>query len=148
MENLRVKHDGVTQSSYHINVNRGKRSSGVDIKHPGRFEIILELIKKCDINIRKLAPGVMERLKLDYDSVKKIKTGHHFIVHSCFGHWGRSATSRVTDVIAQAASGWTGGSNPPSWAGLHRRHNSSPCMPARHAPALHHKVVTARRSEY
>ncbi len=143
MQNLRVTHDGITQSSYHINVNRGKKSLCIDVKHPRGFEIICELIKKSDIIFENFAPGVMKRLKLDYDSVRKIKPDIIYCSISCFGHWGPFSTKPGYDIIAQAASGWVGRSNPPimapvsigdTTAGMH----ACTAMLA----ALHHKVVT------
>lgn len=142
-QNLRVAHDGVTQSSYHINVNRGKRSLCIDMKHPRGFEIIVEMIKKSDIIFENFAPGVMARLKLDYESVKKIKPDIIYCSISCFGHWGPFSHKPGYDVIAQAASGWVGRSNPPimapvsigdTTAGMH----ACTAMLA----ALHHKTVT------
>ena len=142
-QNLRVAHDGVTQSSYHINVNRGKRSLCIDMKHPRGFEIIVEMIKKSDIVFENFAPGVMKRLSLDYESVKKIKPDIIYCSISCFGHWGPFSHKPGYDVIAQAASGWVGRSNPPimapvsigdTTAGMH----ACTAMLA----ALHHKTVT------
>lgn len=142
-QNLRVAHDGVTQSSYHINVNRGKKSLCIDMKHPRGFEIIVELIKKSDIIFENFAPGVMNRLKLDYESVKKIKPDIIYCSISCFGHWGPFSHKPGYDVIAQAASGWVGRSNPPimapvsigdTTAGMH----ACTAMLA----ALHHKTMT------
>lgn len=142
-QNLRVAHDGVTQSSYHINVNRGKKSLCIDMKHPRGLEIIVELIKKSDIIFENFAPGVMNRLKLDYASVKKIKPDIIYCSISCFGHWGPFSHKPGYDVIAQAASGWVGRSNPPimapvsigdTTAGMH----ACTAMLA----ALHHKTMT------
>lgn len=112
-QNSRVEHDGVVQSSYHINVNRGKRSLCLDLKHPLGFEIVRELLKKSDILIENFAPGVMDRLKMDYESVKQIKPDIIYCSISCFGHWGPYSTKPGYDVIAQAASGWVGQSEPP-----------------------------------
>jgi len=111
-QNLRIEHDGVTQSSYHIHLNRGKRSVCVNLKHPRGIEIIHGLLKKSDIVIENFAPGVMDRLKLDYESVKKVKPDIIYCSISCFGHWGPDSHKPGYDVIAQAASGWTAQSDP------------------------------------
>ncbi len=143
LQNLRVAHDGVTQSSYHINVNRGKKSLCLDIKHPRGFEIIRDLIKKSDIIFENFAPGVMKRLKLDYDSVRQFKPDIIYCSISCFGHWGPFSHKPGYDVIAQAASGWVGRSRPPIMAPV----SIGDTTAAMHActamlAALHHKVVT------
>jgi crotonobetainyl-CoA:carnitine CoA-transferase CaiB-like acyl-CoA transferase len=104
---LIVEHQGVKQSSYNINCNRGKKSICVNLKDPKGREIIHELIKKCDVLMENFAPGVMDRLKLDYDSVKKINPKIIYCSVSCFGHWGPYSHKPGYDMIAQGASGWT-----------------------------------------
>lgn len=105
---LLVEHEGVKQSSYSLNVNRGKKSVCVDVKKQEGMKIIHELVKKSDMIVENFAPGVMERLNLDYESVRKIKEDIIYCSISCFGHWGPYSHKPGYDVIAQAASGWTG----------------------------------------
>lgn len=104
---LTVTHNGVAQSTYSLNVNRGKKSICVNIKNPKGMSVIHELIKKCDVIVENFAPGVMKRLKLDYESVKKIKEDIIYCSISCFGNWGPYCHRPGYDMIAQAASGWT-----------------------------------------
>ena len=110
---LRVTKDGVTQSSYTILVNRGKRSICVNLKNPKGMEIIHKLIKKSDILLENFAPDVMGKLKLDYDQVKKIKPDIIYCSISSFGHWGPYSHKPGYDMIAQGASGWSDQSTPP-----------------------------------
>lgn len=105
---LQVEKNGVTQSSYHIRLNRGKKSLCINLKDPKGKEVIHDLIKKTDILVENFAPGVMDRLKLDYESVKKIKNDIIYCSISAFGHWGPNCQKPGYDVIAQAASGWIG----------------------------------------
>jgi crotonobetainyl-CoA:carnitine CoA-transferase CaiB-like acyl-CoA transferase len=60
----RTTHNGVTQSSYSINVNRGKRSICINFKKPEGMQILSDLIRKSDVLIENFAPDVMERMKL------------------------------------------------------------------------------------
>ncbi len=117
-QSLRVEKNGVMQSSYHIHVNRGKKSICVDLKHPKGLEIIWELIRKSDVLVENFATGVMERLGLDYEAARKIKPDIIYCSISAFGHWGPCSQKPGYDVIAQAASGWTGQSDPPIMAPL------------------------------
>jgi len=110
---LRIEHDGVTQSSYSINVNRGKKSICVNFKKEEGMDLINELIKKSDVVVENFAPGVMDRMCLDYDSVKKIKEDIIYCSISCFGHWGPYSHKPGYDMIAQGASGWSDQSTPP-----------------------------------
>ena len=102
-----TNHNGVNQSSYSINVNRGKKSVCINLKTTQGMELICELIKKADILVENYAPGVMDRLGLDYDSVKQIKEDIIYCSISCFGHWGPYSHKPGYDLIAQVASGWT-----------------------------------------
>jgi len=110
---LRITKNDVTQSSYTITVNRGKRSVCINMKTPKGMKLIQDLIKKSDVVLENFAPGVMDRLKLDYDSVKKIKKDIIYCSISCFGHYGPYSHKPGYDMIAQGASGWTGQSDPP-----------------------------------
>lgn len=98
---------GVEQSSYNINCNRGKKSVCINLKDPQGMGLVRELIQKSDVVMENFAPGVMERLGLDYESVKKIKPDIIYCSVSCFGHWGPYAHKPGYDLIAQGASGWT-----------------------------------------
>ncbi len=110
---LRVTKNGVTQSSYTINVNRGKRSICVNLKSSKGMEIIHKLIKKSDILLENFAPDVMGKLKLDYEQVRKIKPDIIYCSISSFGHWGPYSHKPGYDMIAQGASGWSDQSTPP-----------------------------------
>ncbi|HMK65491.1 MAG TPA: CoA transferase [Thermodesulfobacteriota bacterium] len=144
-QSLRIEKNGVTQSSYHIHVNRGKKSLCLDLKNPKGIRIIRELVKKSDLLVENFAPGVMERLELDYPSVKKLKDDIIYCSISAFGHWGPSSQKPGYDVIAQAASGWTGQSDPPIMAPL----SIGDTTASMHActamlAALHHRIRTGQ----
>jgi len=108
--------EGVVQSSYNINCNRGKKSICINLKEKRGKELIHELIKKSDVLIENFAPGVMDRLQLDYESVKKINPRIIYCSVSCFGHWGPYSHKPGYDMIAQGASGWTDQSEIPQIA--------------------------------
>ncbi|HWQ76197.1 MAG TPA: CoA transferase [Syntrophomonas sp.] len=99
--------NGVTQSSYSINVNRGKKSLCLNLKKNTGKKIAAELIRHADVVVENYAPGVMERLGLDYEAVKAIKEDIIYCSISCFGHWGPYSQKPGYDMIAQVASGWT-----------------------------------------
>jgi alpha-methylacyl-CoA racemase len=48
--------------------NRGRRSIGVDLKHPDGVETVLSLIESADALLEGFRPGVMERLGLGPDA--------------------------------------------------------------------------------
>jgi len=140
-----VEKDGITQCSYHINLNRGKKSLCINLKHPKGIELVHALIKESDIIVENFAPGVMERLGLDYESAKKIKPDIIYCSISAWGHWGPNCHKPGYDAIAQAASGWVG---------LTAKHVGAPVAigdttAAMHActamlAALHHRTRTGK----
>jgi crotonobetainyl-CoA:carnitine CoA-transferase CaiB-like acyl-CoA transferase len=105
---FQVQKNGITQSSYHLHLNRGKKSLCINLKHPRGIELVRGLIKKSDLIVENFAPGVMERLQLDYESVRKIKPDIIYCSISAWGHWGPNTHKPGYDAIAQAASGWVG----------------------------------------
>jgi len=50
------------QSAYFINVNRGKKSIALNLKHPKGREIFLKLAEISDVVVENFRPGVAERL--------------------------------------------------------------------------------------
>src|SRR5437660_12455056 len=48
-------------------LNRGRRSVGVDLKHPDGVETVLKLVEKADALIEGFRPGVTERLGIGPD---------------------------------------------------------------------------------
>jgi alpha-methylacyl-CoA racemase len=48
-------------------LNRGRRSIGVDLKHPDGVEAVLALVERADALLEGFRPGVMERLGLGPD---------------------------------------------------------------------------------
>ncbi len=52
---LQVEKNGITQCSYHLHLNRGKKSLCINLKHPKGIELIHGLIKKSDIVIENFA---------------------------------------------------------------------------------------------
>jgi benzylsuccinate CoA-transferase BbsF subunit len=60
--------DPEQQPMFH-NVNRGKRSFTVDFRSDAGRELILELVRHCDVAIENFAPGVLERAGLHYEAL-------------------------------------------------------------------------------
>ncbi len=51
----------------------GNGSVSLNLKQDGARELALELIAECDVVVENFGPGVMERLGLGYDALKKVK---------------------------------------------------------------------------
>ena len=55
-------------------INRNKLGILLDLTRPEGKILIRDLIKKSDIVVENFSPGVMKRLSLDYDELKKLKS--------------------------------------------------------------------------
>jgi crotonobetainyl-CoA:carnitine CoA-transferase CaiB-like acyl-CoA transferase len=53
-------------------INRNKQSYAADLKDADDVERIKQLIEKADVVLHNFRPGVMQRLGLDYETVKTI----------------------------------------------------------------------------
>src|SRR5258706_2070566 len=53
-------------------INRNKKSYAADLKNAAHLEKIKQLLAKADVIMHNFRPGVMERIGLDYETVKHI----------------------------------------------------------------------------
>ena len=93
------------ESAYYMNLNRNKRGITLNLKSPEGKAIFQELVKKADIVIENYRPGVMDRLGLGYEDLKKINPR---IIYGCvsgFGHYGPYSQRPGYDIIGQAMGG-------------------------------------------
>ena len=58
-------------SATHATLNRSKYSLALNLKHPDAVKIVQQLVIKYDIVLEQFRPGVMKRLGLDYDELRK-----------------------------------------------------------------------------
>ena len=69
-------------------INRNKLSITLDMKHPEAIDLIKRLIKISDVVSENFSPGVMKKLSLDYDELKKIKSDIIMISFPAIGNQG------------------------------------------------------------
>lgn len=92
-------------------INRNKESYVADLKDADDLEKIKLLIAKADVVMHNFRPGVMERIGLDYETVKKINPGIVYGEISGYGTEGPWKDLPGQDLLLQAASGLTWLSN-------------------------------------
>jgi crotonobetainyl-CoA:carnitine CoA-transferase CaiB-like acyl-CoA transferase len=68
-------------------LNRGKESLSIDIKQPGAMARLRPLLEKADVMVEQFRPGVMARLGLGYEDVRKINPD---IIYCSINGWGSS----------------------------------------------------------
>lgn len=93
------------ESGYYMNVNRNKTGITLNLKKPEGKELFLEMVKKADMVVENYRPGVMEKLGLGYDELKKVNPKIIYGAVSGFGHYGPYTQRPGYDVIGQASCG-------------------------------------------
>jgi CoA:oxalate CoA-transferase len=92
-------------------INRNKQSYAADLKDVDDLEKVKQLLRKADVMMHNFRPGVMERIGLDYATVKSINPSIIYAEVSGYGHEGVWKDLPGQDLLLQAASGLTWLSN-------------------------------------
>ncbi|NCA18334.1 MAG: CoA transferase [Actinobacteria bacterium] len=115
-----LESDGDTLS-FHI-MNRNKESFAADLKNQSDLAEVKALVAKADVIIQNFRPGVIERLGLGYEDVKKINPRIVYGSASGYGTTGPWIERPGQDLLAQSMSGlpWLNGQegHPPIPVGL------------------------------
>ena len=92
-------------------INRNKESFAANLKDEGDLKLVKKLICKADILTQNFRPGVIERIGLDYESVKKINPKIVYGSISGYGNKGPWKDLPGQDLLAQSRSGlvWLNG---------------------------------------
>ena len=88
-------------------INRGKRSIALDLKQADDLAVVKQLLIDADVFILNIRGKAVERLGLDYDSVRAIKPDIIYVHCVGFGQEGPYADLQAYDDVVQAASGTT-----------------------------------------
>ena len=92
-------------------INRNKESFAANLKDAKDIELVKKLIEKADIITQNFRPGVIERIGLDYESVKKINPRIVYGTISGYGSEGPWSSLPGQDLLAQSRTGlvWLNG---------------------------------------
>jgi crotonobetainyl-CoA:carnitine CoA-transferase CaiB-like acyl-CoA transferase len=88
-----------------LNLNRNKRSVVLDLKSDEGRERFYKLAKTADVIVENYRPGVVQRLRIDYESIKAINPKIVYVSISGFGQSGPWSARPGFDLMAQAMSG-------------------------------------------
>ncbi|POR04784.1 carnitine dehydratase [Alkalispirochaeta sphaeroplastigenens] len=103
------------RSLYFLSINRGKHSMTLNLKSNEGKDILRKLVARYDMLVENFRPGVMEKLGLGYEELKKINPGLIYAAASGYGHSGPESKKPAYDILAQAEgglmgiTGWPGG---------------------------------------
>jgi crotonobetainyl-CoA:carnitine CoA-transferase CaiB-like acyl-CoA transferase len=92
-------------SVYFLCINRNKRCVAVDMKVEAGRELVKRLALSCDIVMENFRPGVLERLGLSGEALRKEKPALIWCSISGFGQDGPYRNKPAYDMIVQALSG-------------------------------------------
>jgi len=94
-----------SESAYFISHNRNKRSICVDLKKKEGVQLIKHLVRDCDVVAESFRTGVMDRLGLGYEEIKKIKPDLIYASLSAFGNKGPYRDKPGFELIVQGLTG-------------------------------------------
>jgi formyl-CoA transferase len=85
--------------------NAGKRSIAIDLKHAEGRAVFLTLVGTADALVENFRPGVMDRLKLGWDELKRVRPELVYCAISGFGQTGALRDNPAYDQIVQGMAG-------------------------------------------
>ena len=88
-----------------IAVNRNKRSLALNLQSEEGRKAFRRLVEDADVVVENFRPGVMERLGLAYEELRKIKPALVYCTISGFGSTGPARNRGGFDLVAQGVSG-------------------------------------------
>lgn len=93
-------------SAYFANLNRGKRSIGIDLSTSVGRDLVLRLADDADVFVQNFRTGVVERLGVGPDDVMSRNDSLIYASISGFGPHGPMATAPAYDHVVQALAGF------------------------------------------
>jgi crotonobetainyl-CoA:carnitine CoA-transferase CaiB-like acyl-CoA transferase len=115
-------------SGFFLCANRNKRAIALDLKSSGGLEVALKLIDTADVVVENFRPGVLERLGLGYDALKRRKSDIIYASATGFGSTGPMRDKPGQDLLVQARSGLvaaSGGGNTATGAAICDQHGGA-----------------------
>ena len=99
-------------SGFFLSANRNKRSLAVDLKSEEGKELVMRLIEEADVVVENFRTGVMEKLGLSYEELRKRKPDIIFASGTGWGLHGPMVGTTAQDLIIQARSGLVAATGP------------------------------------
>jgi formyl-CoA transferase len=96
---------GTDNSAYFVNWNSNKRSVSIDLEQPKGRELLLAMLPRYDVFVENYGPGVIEKLDLDYATMRSVHPAIIYARVKGFGTSGPYSEFKCYDMVAQAAAG-------------------------------------------
>jgi formyl-CoA transferase len=85
--------------------NANKKSLALDLKRPEGHDLLLRMLPNFDVFVENYGPGVVEKLDITYERLRKAHPSVIYAQVKGFGLDGPYASYKSYDMIAQAAAG-------------------------------------------
>lgn len=95
------------ESSVFHTINRNKESFAIDFKQPSELQKLKKLLAKADVVMHNFRPGVMERVGLSYEEIKKINPNIIFAEISGYGTQSDLKDLPGQDLLLQSLTALT-----------------------------------------
>ena len=92
-------------SGLFLTFNRNKRSVVIDLKTEAGLQVFYDLVRVCDVVVDNFRAGVLERLKVDYETLSRLNPRIVQCSVTGFGSAGEYRNYPALDIIVQAMSG-------------------------------------------
>lgn len=92
-------------SPFFLAMNRNKQSLTLNLKDQRAKEIIYDLVKTCDLVVENYRPGVMDRLGLGYEDLRKHNPAIVYVAGSGYGPDGPYVSRPGQDLLIQSLTG-------------------------------------------
>ena len=92
-----------------LTCNRNKLGLCIDLKHPAAAEVVGRMVRQADVLVENFRPGVMGRLGLDYESLRRARPEIVYCSISAYGATTPWQARPGVDGILQAATGLMNG---------------------------------------
>jgi crotonobetainyl-CoA:carnitine CoA-transferase CaiB-like acyl-CoA transferase len=102
------RHIGLAQAGHTVwfrNTHRGKKSVALNLKTAAGREILLKLAETADVLVESFRPGVVDRLGIAYEVVKRRAPRLVYCSISAFGQHGPLRDKPAHDLAVQALAG-------------------------------------------
>lgn len=93
-------------SAYFGQLNAGKQSIALDLKSPDAIKLLHRMVETTDIVVENFRPGVMERLGLGFEALRRINPRLIYCSISGYGQDGAQAERAAYAMIVHAESGF------------------------------------------
>ena len=93
------------ESLWYMSVNRNKHSITLDFATATGYQLLARLVSQCDVILLNMVARAQTKLKLDFETLRKIKPDLVHVSITGFGLTGARADMACYDLIAEGYSG-------------------------------------------